>query len=340
MKRLRPLAAVMFTMLLAACMDGTPTLQASPSASAVPQIVAFEVFPNPVERGDELRVTWQVDGASRAALWPMTYDSKLGRWYRQRDPISTGSTAGEYRLTVPPDADRTLRFELEATDTIGNSVTATSDEIRLVCHPIFFDLSRTAWCPNPPQTTLAAFQAFEGGYMIWRADTGQVYMLLQPAEPELPDGWFASVPTSKAVTVDAPPGRYAPGEHFQRAWASLTEHWRSLGWGVAPEQAFTLTAQLSLSSGDTMSQNDDLYLSWPDGRIAHLRVYLSAPNHASGPAWSFVDPNTVPAPAVDASAVPTPFPTVAAKAPTILSFTADRVNAKPGDRVTLSWTST
>jgi hypothetical protein len=195
---------------------------------------------------------------------------------------------------VPPDANRTLRFELEATDAAGNRVAATSDEVRLVCHPIFFDLPWAAWCPNPPQTTLAAFQAFEGGHMIWRADTGQVYVLLQPAGPELPPAWVACVPRHEAVPVDALPGRYPPDEHFQQAWASLTELWRSLGWGVTPEQTFTLTAQLSLSPGDTMSQNDDLYLSWPDGRIARLLVYLGAPNHASGPAWSFVDSATTP----------------------------------------------
>ncbi|HET7090937.1 MAG TPA: hypothetical protein VFL17_20085, partial [Anaerolineae bacterium] len=162
--------------------------------------------------------------------------------------------------------------------------------------------------------------------------TGQVYTLLQPG-----DGWFAFLPTNEAAQVDAPPDRHAPGEHFQRAWASLTERWRSLGWGVAPEQPYSLTLQFSFSPYGGMS--DDLYLSWPDGRIAHLYVYLGT-HHAGGPAWNFVDPNTAPAPAADASPVPTPFPTVAAKVPAILGFTVDPVNAKPGDRVTLSWTST
>ncbi len=266
----------------------SPTAQPSPAIAGKLSIISFTVLPNPVERGSDLRIAWQTDGAARVALWQMTYDPKLGRWFRQGDPLSTGSAPGEYRLTVPPDADRTLRFEIQATDAVGNSETATSDEIRLVCHPIFFDLPWTAWCPNPPQTTQAAFQAFEGGYMIWRADTGQVYTLLQPAGRDLPPSWFASVPTSAAVEVDAPTGRCAPGDHFQDAWAGLTDYWRSLGWAVAPEQTYTLTLQFSLSPYGYGS-NDDLYLSWPDGRIAHLRVYLGAPNHASGPALSFVE---------------------------------------------------
>lgn len=269
----------------------SPTSQPSPDVVSTLSIVSFSALPNPVERGGDLRIAWQADGASHVALWSMTYDSKPGRWYRQGDPISTGSATGGHRLSVPSDANHRLRFELEATDAAGNSVAAASDEIRLVCHPIFFDLPWTAWCPSLPQTTLAAFQAFEGGYMIWRADTGQVYTLLQPVGPELPPAWFAVLPASEVVQADAPPGRYPPGEHFQWVWSSLTEYWHSLGWGVSPEQTFALTEQLSLSPGDTISQNDDLYLSWPDdGSLACLCTWVLLITPAAPPGPSSAPP--------------------------------------------------
>jgi hypothetical protein len=264
-----------------------PARTTTPADAPAPRIISFTVLPDPVERGQDMIVSWQVDGASKATLWQLTYDSKMGRWHRQPDPISSGSNSGEYRLTVPGDANRTLRFELEVKNAEGDSVTVTSDEIRLACHPLFFKAPSPAWCPNAPESTAAAFQAFEGGYMIWRADTGQVYVLRQ-ATSNLPPDWFAFFPTEEAGGRQILPGESAPGEHFQRAWANLPEHWHSLGVAISPEQTYTLTMQLSLSRGDMLSHNEDLYLTWPTGEIAHLRVYLGAPNHASGPAWSFL----------------------------------------------------
>jgi hypothetical protein len=263
-----------------------PQSSITPARAATPQIVSFIVSPNPVERGEDLTISWQVDGAAQATLWQLTYDSRLARWDRQPDPVSSGSNIGEYRLTVPGDANRTLRFELEAKNSAGNSVTATSDEIQLVCHALFFKAAMLPWCPNAPETTSAAFQAFEGGYMISRADTGQVYVLRQ-ATSDLPPDWFAFFPTNDATNRPMPTAGILPGEHFQRAWANLPDHWQSLGAAIAPEQTYTLTTQLSLSRGDTLNQNDDLYLTFPTGAIAHLLIYLSAPNHASGPAWSY-----------------------------------------------------
>ena len=101
----------------------TPSPTPTPSganvriAARAPQIISFTVSPNPIERGQDLIAAWQVNGASQATLWQLTYDSKLDRWYRQPDPISAGSNIGEYRLTMPGDArqsrnERTYRVEL------------------------------------------------------------------------------------------------------------------------------------------------------------------------------------------------------------------------------------
>jgi hypothetical protein len=268
----------------------TPT--GIPTTGGSLQVVSFTVAPNPVERGGTVKVKWNVTGASHVALWQMTYDSKLGRWYRRLpSPVTTGAEVGEWAITVPEDADRTLRFELEATDASGNSISTTSDEIQLVCHPIFFDPDYfPAWCPSAPQTTPAALQSFEHGHMVWCSDTGQVYVLLQ--HPERLNEWSAYPAPGQAADVGVPPaGLYAPGEHFAGVWVELDEHLQStLGWATAPEQTYVLTSQLSLSSGFYMGLQDDLFLSWPDGQVAHLSVYLSAPNHDNGPAWTFITP--------------------------------------------------
>jgi hypothetical protein len=275
------------------------TLTTTPTVDDL-QVISLTVTPNPVEHGSSVTVTWSVAGASRVTLWRMQYESKMGYWYRLHFPETTGAAVGEWTISVPRDAtwQRTptvdqphwdLKFELEATDDSGNSVVATSEEIKFVCHPLFFDLD-VPWttCAHAPQTTEAAFQPFEHGYMIWRADTGQVYVFLK--HPEHPNLWRVHLPTGKAADVGVPPiGLYVPGEHLREVWKPLNKFWQNtLGWATAPEQAYPLTVQLSLLGGHPIAGNDDLYISWPDGRVAHLAVYLSAQNHDEGPQWSFI----------------------------------------------------
>jgi len=227
----------------------------------------------------------------------MWYESKIGYWVRQLSPETIGPAVGKWTIAVPHNAtwQRTTtmdqphwdsKFELEAADDSGNSVVVTSEEIRFICHPLFFDLNVT-WttCAHAPQITKAVFQPFEHGYMIWRADTGQVYVLLQHPEHL----WRAHVPTGQTVDVGVPPtGLYAPGERLREIWDQLDEDWQSvLGWASEPEQTYVLTLQLNMTGGRPIAGSDDLYISWPDGRVARLLVYLSASNYDYGPHWDF-----------------------------------------------------
>ena len=268
------------------------------------QVISFTVEPNPVERGDSATITWHVTGASQVTLWQLGYESKIGYWPRRHEPEAIGPAVGEWTVTVPfdatwqrtPDQDQPhwdVKFELTAADVFGNNVTVTGEEIRIVCHPLFFDAG-VPWptCAHAPQFTQAAFQPFEHGYMIWRADTGQVYVL--PQHPERPYPWRAYLPAGRVVDVGVPPtGLYAPGERFREAWNQPDEDWqRLLGWATTPEQAYALTWQLSPLGGHPIAGQDDLYLSWPDGRVARLAVYLSAPNYDHGPTWSFLEEKT------------------------------------------------
>jgi hypothetical protein len=290
-----PVVSVLLLLALLS-LTACDTLPATPTVDGL-RVVSFTVTPNPAERGSSVTVTWNVAGASRVTLWRMRYESKMCYWYRLRPPETTGPATGKWTIAVPHDAtwQRTatvnqphwdLKFELEATDGSGNSVVVTSEEIRFICHPLFFDLNVT-WttCAHAPQITEAIFQPFEHGYMIWRADTGQVYALLQ--HPEHPNLWRVHLPTGPAVDIGVPPtGLYAPGEHFREIWKQLDEFWQSvLGWATARERAYDLTLQLSLMGGHPIAGHDDLYVSWPDGRVAHLIVYLSAQNYDAGPHW-------------------------------------------------------
>lgn len=290
---LLPVLLMLAVMPAAACGQGPATAQGL-------RVVSFAVTPNPVERGGRVTLTWEVQGASRVTLWRVRYDAKLGRWYRLRPPETAGAATGEWTIEVPHDAtwQRTpavdqphwdYRFELEAIDGSGGALVVRSEEIRTVCHPLVFDLNVT-WetCAHREQTTRAAFQPFERGHMIWRADLGQVYILLD--HPRLGSPWIVHRPTGRTTDVGLPPrGLYAPGEHLSETWMALSESWRSaLGWATALERTCDLTSQFSPQGGQPTAGHDDLYLAWPNGQVAHLIVYLSAQDQDAGPHWGLI----------------------------------------------------
>ena len=293
---------------IAFCYALSMTACSNPVTSTLPvddfQVTSFAVQPNPVERGDSVTITWHVTGASQVTLWQLGYESKIGYWPRRHEPEATGPAIGEWTVTVPfdatwqrtPDQDQPhwdVKFELEAADVFSNNVIVTGEEIRFVCHPLFFDVG-VPWptCAHAPQSTETVFQPFEHGYMIRRADTGQVYVL--PQCPEHPTQWRAHLPVGRVVDIGAPPtGLYMPGERFREVWNQPDEDWqRVLGWATAPEQTYALTWQWSPLGGHPIARQDDLYLSWPDGRVAHLAVYLSARDHDHGPTWGFLEETT------------------------------------------------
>jgi hypothetical protein len=62
-----------------------------------------------------------------------------------------------------------------------------------------------------------------------------------------------------------------------------------LGWASAPSQRFELTAQIALDPRYPMF--DQMFLSWPDGRVAQLYTGGGLPHPGLvGPAWSFLLP--------------------------------------------------
>lgn len=87
-----------------------------------------------------------------------------------------------------------------------------------------------------------AQQSFEGGRMIWRSDTNQIFVLYDDGTWEVhPNPWRPGDPAK--LGYRAPPGRFEPVLGFGALWRSLGNSSGRLAWAVQPQQDFTGQAQ-------------------------------------------------------------------------------------------------
>lgn len=127
--------------------------------------------------------------------------------------------------------------------------------------------------PPPPETTnettQAAFQPFENGYLLWLANTQDVWALYggTSGSARIYALYEYSGLPDNPVTEEAPPGRAKPINAFGRLWGNLPEV-RSLGWGLGVEQGYTATIT---------RLGPNLSISTPDGRTITI----------SGSEWRF-----------------------------------------------------
>lgn len=137
-------------------------------------ILLFDAGPNPVERGNVVRLSWTVRAASTVSLYRMTYDYKTSQWVRQPSAAFNGTGSGNLTLPVAIDARDGLRFELVAGDATSHTVSVQSEPLPLLCYVPFYESApETNSCRSAPKTIPGEFQAFEFGYMLWRSDTSK-----------------------------------------------------------------------------------------------------------------------------------------------------------------------
>jgi hypothetical protein len=131
-------------------------------------------------------------------------------------------------------------------------------------------LERLGCATGPAVETGAATQPFEGGAMIWREDSGQIYVL--PAVHPwtvYEDTWVEGQPEPD----DQPPeGKSAPVRGFGQVWREQLDGPAStLGWATAPEQGTVLLVQ-SFARGTLLysAGSGQLFVLFDDGTWAGL----------------------------------------------------------------------
>jgi hypothetical protein len=130
---------------------------------------------------------------------------------------------------------------------------------------------------GPVIETQAAFQWFDGGFMIWRADTEEI--LVFPYQPNAvlryPLDRYASLPDNP-VTDTPPQYGVKPINGFGRVWGNFPTVRDALGWGSSIELGYTLKIapvgeSFCLTRVDQPQEFSDVLLA-PNGRWTDQNV--------------------------------------------------------------------
>jgi hypothetical protein len=137
---------------------------------------------------------------------------------------------------------------------------------------MFFSSTPSDVCTGPIAHTQAAYQTYQNGFMIWLADSGDIWAFmnapsgLQPPWMHIPQNYYAGLADA---TGPAPAGLVQQINGFGRLWGSYhgvnqNKLKDELGWATAAEISYNATWQLI---GRAMHVHT--YMTVPDGRVAH-----------------------------------------------------------------------
>lgn len=126
-------------------------------------------------------------------------------------------------------------------------------------------------------TTVASYEPFEGGFMVWEGRTGNIVVFYNNGSTlnatytvytAAQYGSLAEVPWWENV----PMNRYRPTQGMGKVWSNFAEVRNNLGWALAPEQGFMATF-----ISTTVSNQSQTCFTLPDGRaITYVRANTGA----------------------------------------------------------------
>lgn len=120
-------------------------------------------------------------------------------------------------------------------------------------------------------TTFAAYQPYDGGFMIWEANTSNVVAFYNNSSYTVyAVVQYGSLPDNP-VPDPTPAGRIRPINGFGRVWGNFYDVRVALGWALTNEQGFTATFRTTSVPGVQTQTCFNL----PDGRFA---TYIQTAN--------------------------------------------------------------
>ena len=141
-------------------------------------------------------------------------------------------------------------------------------------YPWFFS-NRADECGATILGTWAAFETFERGLMVWTAEGGHTYVLIDDGSPfkpyqEVTDPQGLPISTEPDPALTPPAGRVQPVMGFGKFWRGEVPEaaWvrARLGWATAPESDYSAFWQCNTASGDGAR----CYLSGPRDEVLAL----------------------------------------------------------------------
>jgi hypothetical protein len=134
-------------------------------------------------------------------------------------------------------------------------------------------------------TTNAAYEIFENGFMIWRADTGEIRVFSKNDVVSFySQGDYQNLPDNP-VTDTPPTARISPINGFGRIWGNNQSIRDALGWAMDTEKSYQATFHaIYVASPDGVQSTSGECFNLPDGRGAQYPQFVG--NAAT---WDYVD---------------------------------------------------
>ena len=226
---------------------------------------SFTASPDPVERGGAVTLTWDAPGAETVGI---TRLSPTGDIFLEPEAIDLPAR-GSIELQVPDHYVESVKYYLGARDA-GNRLAKAYVTVGVICS---YDEYIAPRCPLTQEHPWAAFEPFERGYMIWRGDTREIYVLYSEDGYETyQDTWQEGNPV--VIPGTPPPGLYAPVRGFGNLYASQPQVRERLGWATAEENGYTMWVETT-PGGSGRYPGITTYFTLPDGSVLYLYPFTS-----------------------------------------------------------------
>jgi hypothetical protein len=226
----------------------------------------FAANPNPVAHGGTLTLTWNVPGAGSVNITRLSETSLI-----HLEAIGgTLPGSGSLSYTIPDAYVQQIPFLLSSDNLVKQTLT-----VSITC-PFASHLIKD--CPLRQQSIQAAYEQFENGYMIWRGDTGEIYVLFKNGPPQsfeiFRDTWVEGETFDVGQTP--PTGRTQPVRGFAKVWATGRSPYSwvtvpgvrdRLGWALGPESGYTMTLEVHPRD---WNRPNVLVFSLLDGKVVNL----------------------------------------------------------------------
>jgi hypothetical protein len=242
-----------------------PISRSTPIPDRPPQTLSFTASPNLVERGGTVTLTWN---APRATSVGLTRLSPEGDIFVETEALHLPAS-GSIALLVPEEYTESVKYYLGARDANGVLHKAYIT-VGVICR---YDEYVAPRCPLAQDTIWAAYEPFERGYMVWRSDTREIYVLYADGSYEThEDIWQEGEPVD--IQAAPPPGLHVPVRGFGNLYAHQPHIRAGLGWATEPEAGYTMGVE-TIRGGSGRYPATSVYFTLPDNRVVNLYPFTS-----------------------------------------------------------------
>jgi hypothetical protein len=234
--------------------DVTPGPDTSQPSS---KIVVFTAEPATVTPGAAVTLTWDVQGADSVSI-----TQTVPNVTATPVVVEAQSPKGTAEVFLPDYAAYSVIYTLTTPD----GQTSAQASVAVHC-PYTYFFGAGEGCPSGEAFDVGAvYQEFENGYMLWRSDTNDIYVLFDDGSARyFVEANYANLP-DPALDEMPPLDRQSPSEGFGKVWANAAGIRDQLGWALDDEIGYNAAIQgVALTRDPRPSVS--FYMTLPDDTV-------------------------------------------------------------------------